>query len=187
MVYGVGLNDADYNVNPSINGKRVSCPYYSVWSGILERCYSEKMHEKNKTYKDCTVQSDWLVFSNFKIWMESQDWIGKEIDKDLLIKGNKHYSEHTCVFISSTINSFLTNCAASRGSYPIGVSWSKSKGKFVARCRNPILKKCESLGSFKSESEAAQAWLTRKRQLANILADQQSNKIVADALRRFYE
>lgn len=39
-----------------------------------------------------------------------------------------------------------------------GVSWHKSKGKWQARLRNASTGKCEELGAFASEEEAARAY-----------------------------
>jgi len=69
LVCGVGINDADYEVQPIINGKRVMCPFYAKWVGMLERCYSEKFQNKWPTYIGCYVILDWIYFSNFKYWM----------------------------------------------------------------------------------------------------------------------
>ena len=38
-----------------------------------------------------------------------------QLDKDSLIKGNKVYSESTCVFIPQEVNSLLVKSTASRG------------------------------------------------------------------------
>ena len=74
---------------------------------MLQRCYSESHLVRQPTYKGCSVCEEWLTFSNFKSWMEQQDWEGKQLDKDLLVYKNKIYSPETCVFVSSVINSFF--------------------------------------------------------------------------------
>ena len=117
LVYGVGINDADYatQIKKTIgyeNGKQKqkliwSCHFYEKWKSMLERCYSERFKIKFPTYKDCTVCEEWLTFSNFKSWMEEQDWQGKELDKDLLVVGNKIYSPQTCCFLTKMINTFI--------------------------------------------------------------------------------
>ena len=80
LVQGVGVNDAGYRVAikerlPCSNGKRIQkevwmCPYYSKWKSMLVRCYSTKYHQRRPTYKDCSVCNDWLLFSNFRKWVE---------------------------------------------------------------------------------------------------------------------
>jgi len=195
LVYGVGINDADYIVQKwetiEVNGKRKQklvwvCPYYRTWKGMLERCYSAKCQERKPTYKGCSVSDKWLTFSVFKMWMEVQDWEGMQLDKDLLFEGNKVYSEVTCVFVTSKVNSFTTDRGNDRGEWLIGVSWHKEKGKFQSRCCNPFTRKRENLGYFTCEQEAHKAWLKRKLDLAHILASEQTDKRVAKALIERY-
>jgi len=134
LVYGVGINDADYVVQRNetiyVNGKRTRkqvwiCPYYQAWKSMLERCYSIKYQERQPTYRGCSVSEEWLTFSVFKSWMEKQEWEGMQLDKDILFEGNKLYSKETCVFVSSVVNIFTTDRGASRGEWLIGVNWSK--------------------------------------------------------------
>ena len=186
LVYGVGVNDANYSVNPRVNGKRVACPFYSKWAGMLERCYSDKYQLRQPTYIGCTVCEEWLTFSNFKAWMEQQDWQGKELDKDILKPGNKVYRPDVCVFVDSIVNTFTITCGASRGQYPLGVCIRKLEKKFNAQCRNPFTKKREHLGSFTCQDEAHQAWKKRKHELSCQLADLQDNSVIAAALRVMY-
>lgn len=195
LVYGVGINDADYKVYKSsseiVDGKRVRkvewrCPVYVTWTSMLARCYSDKVQSKSPTYKGCTVCDEWLTFSNFRAWMIKQDYRGKELDKDLLFKGNKVYSPETCVFVSRMVNLFMGDHGAKRGKYLIGVSWNKAKGKFVAQCCNPFLNKQENLGYFDTEKEAHEAWLKRKLELAHLLAAEQTDERVAKALIERY-
>ena len=191
LVFVIGINDADYVTQKwetiEVNGvqkKRLVwyCPYYRTWKGMLERCYSSKFQEKYPTYKGCSVPEEWLRFSNFKRWMEKQDFEGMHLDKDLLFEGNKVYSAETCVFVTQTVNKFTTDCGASRGEWLIGVYWNKPAGKFLSSCRNPFTKKQEHLGLFLCEEEAHQAWLKRKLELATLLAAEQTDERVAKAL-----
>lgn len=186
LVQGIGINDADYATQPKINGKQVMCPYYFTWRNMLIRCYSEKWQEHNPTYKGCSVCPEWLSFMNFRKWMQKQDWQGKELDKDLLVKGNKVYSPSTCVFVDAMTNSFTNDHVRSRGDYPLGVCRDKCKGEFMAQCRNPFTKRKEKLGYFTCPNEAHLAWKKRKHELACQLADLQTDPRVADALIRRY-
>jgi len=196
LVFGVGINDADYVVKKwetvgYVNGVRKQklawvCPYYRTWVDMLQRCYSAKFHERQPTYKGCSVSEEWLTFSNFRSWMEVQDFEGMHLDKDLLFEGNKVYSAETCVFVTSMVNTFTTDCGASRGEWPIGVNWHKRVGKFQSRCSNPLTKKRENLGYFTCVVEAHQTWLNRKLELAHLVAAEQTDKRVAKALIERY-
>ncbi len=192
LVFGVGINDADYVTQKNetigyVNGKRKLkqvwvCPYYKAWKSMLVRCYSKKYQERKPTYKGCSVSAEWHSFSNFKAWMEKQDWEGKELDKDLLFKGNKVYSAETCVFVTPLVNTFTSDRGAARGEWLIGVCWDKDRKKFMSKCSNPFTKKIEKLGRFTSEQEAHNAWIKRKLELAHELAAIQTDPRVAKAL-----
>ena len=187
LVRGVGVNDADYIVSNSvvIDGIEYNqCPYYRSWGRMLERCYSSKYHIRNSSYAGCSVTDDWLTFSNFKNWMMTQDWVGLQLEKDVLIVGNKHYSSTTCVFAHSKVNTFVTDSANSRGDYPIGVHLYKLTGKYKSECRNPFANKQESLGYFTTPEAAHNAWKQRKLQHAVSLSKSEyvTDKRVGDAL-----
>lgn len=80
MVYGKGINNAGYNINPR-GGKM--CPYYMRWMSMIQRCYDKGALSRDTKYVGVTVCDDWLTFSKFKAWMQQQDWKGKELDKFL--------------------------------------------------------------------------------------------------------
>lgn len=149
---------------------------------MLKRCYSAKYQDKRHTYKGCSVSVDWMTFSNFKAWMQEQDWEDKHLDKDLLFEGNKIYSDETCVFVSPMVNKFVNDRGAARGKWLIGVYWNKKAGKFHSQCRNPFTRKNEFLGYFTCEQEAHQAWRKRKLELAHLLAAEQTDPRVSEAL-----
>ena len=185
-VCGIGLNDADYSVTEHMNIHGLSrltwcCPIYASWKRMLERCYDVKGHEYRPTYVGCSVTPEWLTFSVFRSWVITQDHEGKQLDKDLLIPGNKVYSPESCAFVSSQINKFLSGTSVSRGQWPVGVH--AFAGKFRARCGNPFTLTSESLGLYESPDAAHEAWRQRKHQHACKLADQQADQRIAKALR----
>ena len=192
LVCGVGVNDSGYVTEKKetigyVDGKRKLkqvwvCAHYRVWVDMLRRCYCEKFQQLNPTYKGCTVSDEWLTFTNFKNWMEKQNWKGLQLDKDLLFEGNKVYSAGTCVFVTQVVNSFTNDHGAARGEWSIGTYWHKRDGKFRARCCNPFTQKREHLGYFTCELEAHQAWLKRKLELAHELASIQTDPRIAKAL-----
>lgn len=118
--------------------------------------------------------------------MECQDCEGMQLDKDLLFAGNKVYSKEACVFVTREVNSFTTDCGASRGECLIGVYWYKRVGKFQSKCSNPFTKKHEHLGYFTCEVEAHQAWLKRKIELAHLVAAEQTDERVSKSLIERY-
>lgn len=125
LVQGVGVNDTGGTVSWfDEKGKQKHCPYYAVWVHMLERCYSKHHKDKYPTYKDVTCCEEWLTFSNFKSWMEQQDWKGKHLDKDLLVYKNKVYSPEACVFLEPNLNSMLSSHLKSSKKLPAGVHYT---------------------------------------------------------------
>lgn len=182
LIYGVGVNDVfDTPTQSVVNGKLVADIFYATWSGMLRRCYSGAYHKKYPTYIGCEVCDDWVYFSRFKSWMQTQDYIAKQLDKDLLFEGNKVYSPETCVFVSNEVNSFMLDHKEVRGSTPIGVHYIERIGKFAAQCRDPE-GGSPHLGVFTCPDEAHKAYKMRKSTLALILAKKQNDVRVADVL-----
>lgn len=97
---------------------------YTVWNGMMQRCYSPVYQAKFPTYKGCTVHPDWHNFQLFAEWFFADKYRldGWHLDKDIIINGNKVYSADTCCFIPPHLNSLLLDCKASRGGLPQGVS-----------------------------------------------------------------
>ena len=174
-VFGVGVLGVKYQTK--ING--VQTKEYTLWKNMLERCYNDSFKKQRPTYIGCEVSDKFLYYEYFYEWCHKQvgfnnkDW---HLDKDLLIKGNKVYSEYTCIFIPSEINLVLVKRTALRGEYLIGVSWSKRDKAFVARV-NKNKGKPEYLGSFNTEIEAFNAYKQAKEAFAKELANKWKNKI----------
>ena len=181
-VFGVGVNDAEYNLRYTIGGIRVSCPFYLRWVAMLSRCYSEALKSRVKTYDGCTVCSEWLLFSNFKKWMKAQDWQGKHIDKDLLVEGNRVYGPEACVFIDAITNLFIIKSANSVGPWMTGACWVAGRSKFISSCSNPFTKKRETLGYFDDQLDAHRAWKARKHEHSVKLSEKQVDPKAKEAL-----
>jgi hypothetical protein len=130
LVYGFGINDADYVVYPKVDGKRIWCPFYKAWRNMLMRTYSPHEHARYPTYIGTTVCEEWKSFMAFRKWMETQPWQGNQLDKDFL--GHKHYSPETCVFIPGWLNSLFLDSGAARGDLPLGVC--KHGNGFEMKC-----------------------------------------------------
>lgn len=196
LTQGWGVNDATYPVykTKKIDGKHKTvwrCPYYMDWVNVLRRCFNKKVHERQPTYKDCTICEDWKYFSNFIKWVDSQpnrDWMNCELDKDFLVEGNKHYSPETAVYITKNLNSFIGNRSKKRGIYMIGVNYIpyNKRDRYKAQCNNPFTLKGEYIGSFRTELKAHLAWKAKKHEHACKLADLQSDERVAKRLREMY-
>ena len=181
LIYGVGTNDSDYQVKEIINGKQVICKFYARWCAMLSRCYSEEYQKKYPTYKQCVVCIDWLSFSNFKKWMEKQNWKGNHLDKDLLIQGNKTYSPELCLFVSPQVNSLMVDSAKTRGDYPVGVTFHKTAKRFNAYCS--VSGNQKHLGSFDTQEEASEVYKAFKYKLIAEVATNQDEPLKSALLR----
>ena len=174
-VYGVGILGNKYP--PSING--VKTKEHELWQNMFQRCYSTTLKKRNPTYEGCEVSNNFKYFEYFYEWCHKQIGFNNEgwqLDKDLLVKGNKVYSETTCVFIPQEINKVLVKCTSSRGEHLIGVSWDKRDKTFVAKVRKNK-GKSEYLGSFKTEIEAFNAYKTAKEVFIKEQANNWKDKI----------
>lgn len=182
-VCGVGINDANYVVGPTgPDGKRSICPYYLTWANMLTRAYSPVYHARQPTYIGVTVCEKWHSFMAFRAWMETQDWQGKHLDKDIIAPGNKVYSPDTCVFVPRALNNLLIDHAAARGKWPIGVSWHKGKNKFYAEITG--VGKRQHLGLFSCPHEAHMTWRKAKVRLVRDAAREQDDLRVYAGLMR---
>ncbi|MBL4874816.1 MAG: hypothetical protein JKY41_15910 [Rhodobacteraceae bacterium] len=157
---GIGINDANYMVFPRVDGNMNICPYYQSWANMIKRAYSSKTQLRQPTYKGCSVVKEWHTLSVFRSWMEGQDWQGKYLDKDLIVKGNKEYGPKTCLFVNRMINNLLTDSAANRGEYPQGVSLDCESMKYLSTCI--VEGKQKKIGRFKSVDDAEIAYLEFK-------------------------
>ena len=174
-VYGVGILGIKY---PStING--VNTKEYALWNHMLERCYSNTYKKKYTTYEGCEASENFKSFEYFYEWCHRQVGFGNQgwhLDKDLLTKGDKVYSENTCVFLPQEINKVLTKREVSRGNHLIGVYWCNTKKVFVARV-NKNKGKQEYLGRFKTEIEAFNAYKVAKEAFVKEQANKWKDKI----------
>lgn len=164
-VYGFGINDANYEVRPRVDGVPVMCRAYRAWYDMLRRCYSKKYQAKHPTYIGVIVCDEWRSFMSFRKWWIDNHVDGWNLDKDLL-SDSRSYSPESCIYVPHWLNSFTIDCGANRGDWPIGASFHKQHGKFVSYCNNPEIGKRESLGYFTSPNEAHMAWKSRKLELS---------------------
>ena len=183
LVYGKGVNDL--NKPAYINGKQLK--FYVIWVSMLRRCYSEKSLSRHRTYRGCTVCDEWLLLSNFKKWYDINYRDGMEMDKDILVKGNKIYSPEACRFVPQYINNLLTNSAAARGDLPLGVSAVKKKLKngqittaYRAQCSDG--KGGHPHKDFRTIPEAAAWYSAKKKEVVKeiVLESFWQNEIMSD-------
>lgn len=185
LIFGVGVNDAWYEVQPIVDGNQQRCPFYNTWHSMLERCYSVKYQAKSTAYKGCTVAPELHSFMTFRIWMSEQGWEGKQLDKDIIKPGNKVYSTEYCCFVSPALNILLANTGAAKGEYPRGVHFSNAAGKFVARIGTNGKRK--HLGYFDTPKEASEVYLKARYDYIMRTIVQQTDIRIIEGLSRHAE
>lgn len=158
-----------------VNGVKTNA--YAVWRGMIRICYKEEMQDKHPTYVGCYVCDEWHDFQAFAGWIESQKYgnCGYQLDKDILITGNKIYSPDTCCFVPRELNMLLIDSGASRGHYPQGVSLKKENGKFQAGLR--VNGKTRHIGYFDCPNKAHQTYKTAKERYVKNKALEWANRI----------
>lgn len=175
---GVGFIDIE---GASIG--RNMTPEYSLWNGLLNRCYNKINLSTRPTYKDCVVSENFKYFSKFKEWCNNQvgfkavDDKGKSfhLDKDILQKNGKMYSEETCCFVPSEINTALVSSKSRRGELPQGVIWNCTKTRYRARIQRGD--KWESLGTYDTTEQAFAIYKINKEGHIKSLADKWKGEI----------
>lgn len=151
-VRGVGL------VPTNLILKKNDIPYdYRCWAHILERCTNPKGRIA-RVYKDCKICDEWLEYTKFKEWYNSQ--IGHnskyDVDKDLLGDG-KLYSPDTCCLLPRSLNSMIVNRVDKNRELPTGVY--KNGNAYIARaCTGTKDIKSVVLGTYPTPEEAHQAY-----------------------------
>lgn len=99
---------------------------WSIWSGILERCFTDRY----PNYNGCKVCDEWLNYCNFEKWYLQNEYPCLEklhIDKDVLSKDSKIYSPSTCLLIPRSINCYIsTRTCRKKDGLPTGVYVSKT-------------------------------------------------------------
>lgn len=177
MVLGVGMIGSKYSAK--INNKETE--EYQAWKGMVYRCFDKNTKERQPTYKETKCCNEWLCYENFYEWLHSQENFdnlynkGKwNVDKDILVKGNKTYSPDTCCLVPMNINSLFLKKDNYRGDLPIGV---KRSGKsFMARCSNPITGNREYLGSYSTPFYAFKSYKKYKENLIKQIAQIEHDK-----------
>jgi hypothetical protein len=149
---------------------------YNIWIKMLQRCYSEKSFIKHPTYKDVTVCEEWHNFQNFAQWYENNYVEGFELDKDILVKGNKMYSPKTCCFILKEINNVFKG--SKQGKFTRGVNAAGNKFRASYQSKH--------IGSYSTPEQAFQAYKTAKEKHIKEVAEKYKNQITKEVYNALY-
>ena len=140
--HGIGIVDIDTMVSKGIQSKS-----YKAWCDMLWRVGT------HRAYVDVTICNEWLTYSNFKRWFDSNYLDGWEIDKDILSNDSKMYSPSTCIYVPKEVNNFFV---CRKTELPVGVSWCKEKQKYKAQIS--IGNRNKFIGRYNTVSEASEEY-----------------------------
>ena len=160
---------------------------YETWSGMLKRCYTPCHDRDMMAYKDSEVCEEWHNFTNFLKWYNSNFYsLDKEmmnLDKDIIIKGNKTYSPETCIFAPQRINKLFLTEKNIRGGCVLGVHKIKknNNGDILYRsmisCNDGISERTTiHCGCFETEIESFNAYKKTKESYIKQVADEYKSK-----------
>lgn len=174
LICGIGFNDGKYFAT---SGGKIT-DEYEAWRGMLIRC-TKAWCGKHPTYTGVSCSTNFKNYSFFYEWYHQQIGAGRrdekgnkwQMDKDLLVRGNKLYDENACVFIPQRINKLLIKSDATRGCFPIGVSFSKCCGSYQAACKKGN-GKSSFLGRYPTQEIAFLAYKTFKEALIKQVANE---------------
>lgn len=184
--YGIGyIGEGEYKV--SENG--VFSQAYIVWSSMLARIFSHDLQKKQPTYIGCTLAEEWLNYQNFAEWFEDNyyeiEGHRTHLDKDILVKGNKHYSPETCVFVPQFINGLFLRRAAKRvENIPIGVR--RSGKKFETLCNDNKGERIY-LGVYNTVEEAFEVYKECKEKLIKDIAEEFKSQIPSKLFKAMFD
>lgn len=120
-IYGVGVVG-----ETNLKTKGNDAKEYILWKNMLKRCYDFNSKKDFPSYSSATTTESFRYFVKFVYWCNKQVGFNEKddkgrsfhLDKDILIKGNKMYSEDTCCFVPPEINGLFTKADRKRGKLP---------------------------------------------------------------------
>ena len=193
-IFWVGYTGEKYPISyRDVNrNKSYSTIEYDTWYQMLRRCYEEKTKNKCPTYKECLASENFHNFEFFYEWITSQENYEKweeaiksgnkekwSLDKDILYRGNKIYSEKTCCLVPQRINVLVINQAGKPSSYNssgfTGVSIESAENKcYRAECM------CDGksvfLGRYNTLEEAVAVYKNHKKKVITSIAKEEFDK-----------
>lgn len=165
---------------------------YIIYNGILNRCYNKDTKEMFPWYEKVSMCGEWRNNpDSFVNWYENNYYEingeSMQVDKDLLIPGNKEYAPDKCCILPERINSLLANskklyqrddsllARKLNTELPLGVRHNKSKNKYFGQIT--IEGEVITLGLKDTPEEAFADYKRHKEAYILFVADKYKNKI----------
>jgi len=139
---------------------------YKHWTHMIQRCYVEA--EEFKNYADVWVKPEWHNFQNFTNWALVQVGFDKnwQIDKDILVQGNKEYGPDTCCFVPARVNSLVIKSnPEGKATDRFGTTYFSIRGSDGVRINK----------GFKDRAEGKLWYKTERERIIKEVADQYKN------------
>lgn len=159
----LGCSDAEATMDNCI---------YSKWANMLQRCYDENAHKLKPYYAPCTVDIEWHNFSNYREWHKENMMCDRKVDldKDILIQGNKVYGSETCTLIPHFTNTVFEERGANTN-----ITLNRETEKYDVVMN--VLGKKEEVGTFDTEEEARQGFINYKQEYIRNVAEKCKDKV----------
>ncbi|MNR09757.1 hypothetical protein D3C85_1259730 [compost metagenome] len=130
---------------------------YRHWVHMIKRCYS--CTDEYKNYHDKFVTEEWFNFQNFTDWALIQHGFNErkwQLDKDILVQGNKIYSPETCCFVPARINSLVIKSdATGKAADEFGTIYFNVRIATGERVNKGFKERDEGLAWYRAEREKA--------------------------------
>lgn len=167
--------------------------WYDYWRSMIERVTSNN-NGNLRTYIEATLCEDWYNYQNFAKWAEENYYqvqdLKMELDKDILVKGNKLYSPETCVFVPHNINTLFVKADKSRGDLPIGAYWHERDQEYRAQCSyitDKGVRKNKWLGGYDNPEDAYMAYKRFKESHIKDIAEKYKEYIPDKLYKALYK
>lgn len=150
---------------------------YKHWTHMIQRCYIEA--EEFKNYADVWVKTEWHNFQNFTNWALLQTGFDKnwQIDKDILVQGNKEYGPDTCCFVPARVNSLVIKSnPEGKATDRFGTTYFSIRGSDGIRINK----------GFKNRLEGKLWYKTERERIIKEVADQYKNVLDSRVYEALY-
>jgi hypothetical protein len=143
-----------------------------LYSGILKRTDGKfAAKTRGESYVGCTTTfKDQEDFSEWAVKQKGFGLEAYELDKDIVMPGNKVYCKDYCVFVPVEVNIFFIRTKNKANGLPQGV-YKKTGEKRCYANLGGLGKKNINLGYFDSVEEAFNAYCNEKNKIAKIMAE----------------
>jgi hypothetical protein len=131
---------------------------------MMDRCRIGGSYQRNKpAYLGCYFSEEFGDFSRFCEWAITQQGCFDQtynLDKDLLVKGNKVYSRETCVYVPKLLNSLFVSHpkVKDNNTLPVGVYHRRSGFISSISINGEVVHSC-----LYTTQEAAREWYVEKK------------------------